>query len=108
MSTARIASAIRESATAKAGLRIAGRGTWLDAGRPVSANSTLSLNEERGVVSYVPGDLTLTVRAGTTLAEIADVTAQRDQWLPLDPYGWPDGTIGATLATASAGPLSSS
>lgn len=108
MSTARIASAIRESVATKTGLRIAGRGTWLDAGRPVGANNTLSLSEDRGVVSYVPGDLTLTVRAGTTLAEIADVTAQRDQWLPLDPYGWPDGTIGATLATASAGPLSSS
>jgi len=108
VSTAGIASAIRDCVAAKTGLRIAGRGTWLDAGRPVSANTTLSLNDERGVVSYVPGDLTLTVRAGTTLAEITDVTAQRDQWLPLDPFGWPDGTIGATLATASAGPLASS
>ena len=32
MSTARIASAIRDSVAAKTGLRIAGRGTWLDAG----------------------------------------------------------------------------
>ena len=108
MSTASVASAIRDSVASKSGLRISGRGTWLDAGRPVRAENTLSLNEERGVVSYVPGDLTLTIRAGTTLAEIADVTAQRDQWLPLDPYGWSDGTIGATLATASAGPLASS
>jgi len=108
VSNERVTSAIRDSIAAKSGLRIAGRGTWLDAGRPVRADNTLSLNEERGVVSYVPGDLTLTVRAGTSLAEIADVTAQRDQWLPLDPYGWPDGTIGATLATASAGPLASS
>ena len=108
MSTASVASAIRDSVASKSGLRISGRGTWLDAGRPVRAENTLPLNEDRGVVSYVPGDLTLTVRAGTTLAEIADVTAQRDQWLPLDPYGWSDGTIGATLATASAGPLASS
>jgi glycolate oxidase FAD binding subunit len=48
------------------------------------------------------------VRAGTTLAEIERVTLEHDQWLPLDPYGSSDGTIGATIATASAGPLASS
>jgi glycolate oxidase FAD binding subunit len=55
----------------------------------------------------VPGDLTLTVRAGTPLSEIERVTREHEQWLPLDPYGSSDGTIGATLATASAGPLAS-
>ena len=59
-------------------------------------------------MSYVPGDLTLTVRAGTSLSEIERVTREHDQWLPLDPYGSTDGTIGATIATASAGPLASS
>ena len=89
-------------------LRISGRGAWLDAGRPVRAKEALSLSDDTGVVSYVPGDLTLTVRAGTSLAEISDITRGHDQWLPLDPYGSPDGSIGATLATASAGPLASS
>jgi len=74
----------------------------------VHAHETLSLRDDRGVVSYVPGDLTLTVRAGTSLSEIEHVTREHEQWLPLDPYGTSDGTIGATLATASAGPLSSS
>ena len=87
-------------------LRIAGRSTWLEAGRPVRAVKTLSLRDDSGVVSYVPGDLTLTVRAGTPLSEIERVTREHDQWLPLDPYGPLDGTIGATIATASAGPLS--
>lgn len=59
-------------------------------------------------MSYVPGDLTLTVRAGTTLAELDQITGEHNQWLPLDPYGSSDGTIGATIATASAGPLASS
>lgn len=71
------------------------------------AGRTLSLRDDRGVVSYVPGDLTLTVRAGTPLSEIERVTGEHNQWLPLDPYGSSDGTIGATLATASAGPLAS-
>jgi len=108
VSTERVTSAIRDCLASGTALRISGRGTWLDAGRPVRASNALSLAEDAGVVSYVPGDLTLTVRAGTTLSEIASITSERDQWLPLDPYGAADSTIGATLATASAGPLASS
>ena len=74
----------------------------------MKANKTLSLRDDSGVVSYVPGDLTLTTRAGTTLAEIERITGEHDQWLPLDPFGSDEGTIGATMATASAGPLATS
>lgn len=108
MSTDAVVSAIKDSARTRSPLRIAGRSTWLDAGRPVRAEKTLSLHDDSGVVSYVPGDLTLTVRAGTPLSEIERVTREHGQWLPLDPYGSTDGTIGATVATASAGPLASS
>ena len=49
------------------------------------------------------------MQAGTTLQEIAHETAKHGQWLALDPYGSNDGidtgTIGATIATASQGPL---
>ena len=107
MSTDTIAAAIRESGVTRTPLRISGRSNWLDAGRPVRAGKDLSLRDDTGVVSYVPGDLTLTVRAGTTLSEIERATLEHDQWLPLDPYGSSDGTIGATIATASAGPLAS-
>ncbi len=108
MSTEAVVSAIRDSAGTHASFRISGRSTWLDAGRPVRADITLSLRDDSGVVSYVPGDLTLTVRAGTPLSEIERVTGEHAQWLPLDPYGSGEGTIGATIATASAGPLASS
>jgi glycolate oxidase FAD binding subunit len=108
VSTEAVASAVREGVANRAPLRISGRGNWLSAGRPVKAPKTLSLRDDSGVVSYVPGDLTLTVRAGTTLAEIERITADNDQWLPLDPFGTQDGTIGATIATASAGPLATS
>ena len=107
MSTETVAGAIRESRMARTPLRISGRSNWLDAGRPVRGGKDLSLRDDSGVVSYVPGDLTLTVRAGTTLGEIEHATLEHDQWLPLDPYGSTDGTIGATIATASAGPLAS-
>ena len=107
MSTEAIADAIKQSFASKTPLRITGGGGWLDAGRPVRAERTLSLREESGITSYVPADLTITVRAGTSLSQIAATTRERNQWLPLDPYGSPDGTIGATIATGSAGPLSS-
>jgi glycolate oxidase FAD binding subunit len=96
---------MRAAASARAPLRIVGSGTWLDAGRPVDAAERLPMRELSGIVEYVPGDLTLTARAGTTLAEIRHATARNGQWLALDPHGSDDGTIGATVATASAGPL---
>lgn len=107
MSTESISAAVKESFAAKRSLRIAGGGTWLDAGRPVRAAETVSLRGETGMRSYVPADLTITVGAGASLYEIGAATRERRQWLPLDPYGSDDGTIGATIATASAGPLSS-
>jgi glycolate oxidase FAD binding subunit len=86
-------------------LRIAGRSTWIDAGRPVNAERIASLAAHSGVVDYKPGDLTITVKSGTTLGELEQITAENNQWLPLDPYGSRDGTIGATIATGSFGPL---
>jgi glycolate oxidase FAD binding subunit len=87
-------------------VRIVGRGTWLEAGRPVEATRQLSLDRLTGIVDYTPGDLTLTARAGTTLAEIARATAEHGQWLALAPWGGDDGSLGATAATATAGPMS--
>jgi glycolate oxidase FAD binding subunit len=86
-------------------LRIAGRSHWMDAGRPVDATRIASVASHAGVVDYVPGDLTITVRGGTTLEQIRAVTDAEDQWFPLDPHGSNEGTIGATLATGSFGPL---
>jgi glycolate oxidase FAD binding subunit len=97
---------VRDAVQRGAALRIAGRGTWLDAGRPVSSSDTISTREHTGITEYVPGDLVLTARAGTPLGEIRDATAAHGQWLALNPYGTNEGTIGATIATGAAGPLS--
>ena len=106
-SVAAVRDLVLDAAKRGAPLRIAGRGTWLDAGRPVRASETLSTHELSGISEYVPGDLTLTARAGTTLAEIRDATRAHGQWLALDPAGSDDGTLGATMSTASYGPLRS-
>lgn len=97
--------AVRGALAAGAPLRVVARGTWLDAGRPVRAAAEISLARLSGVVAYTPGDLTITVLAGTTLAEIAEVTRAERQFLALDPVGGDAGSVGATVATASAGPL---
>ncbi|MGI9078404.1 MAG: FAD-binding oxidoreductase [Gemmatimonadaceae bacterium] len=86
-------------------IRIAGGGTWMDAGRPVRAERVLSVDGLNGVVNYVPGDFTITVGAGTELQHVASVSAEKGQWLPLHPFGAGMGTVGATIATGSSGPL---
>lgn len=99
---------VLDAASASTPLRISGRSTWIDAGRPVNATRIASLAAHSGVVDYVPGDLTITVKSGTTLGEIERITGEHSQWLPLDPFGSRDGTIGATIATGSFGPLAHS
>ena len=99
-----IAALVRDAAANSVPLRIVGCGTWLNAGRPVSATTRLSLAGDSGIVSYVPDDLTVTVRAGTTLRETAEVLAEHDQWIALDPRADGDVTVGATVATCSYGP----
>jgi len=104
-SAAELRDRIQEASARGTPLRIMGGGTWLDAGMPVHSVESISTQGLSGIVDYVPGDLTLTARAGTTLGEIRRETAKHNQWLALDPHGSDEGTLGATIATASAGPL---
>lgn len=97
---------IREARALGTPLRITGAGTWLDAGRSCEASHRLAIGHLEGITRYEPGDLTLTARAGTSLADIARATNAEGQWLTLDAHGSREGTLGATVATASAGPLS--
>jgi glycolate oxidase FAD binding subunit len=72
---------IRDAARDRTAVRIVGAGTWLDAGMPVAANDTISIRPLDGIVEYVPGDLTMTVRAGTTLGDIRRTAAAESLWL---------------------------
>ena len=105
-SVAEVRARVRDALSQGTRLRIVGGGTWMDANRPVQADGTLVTRDVSGIVEYEPGDLTLTARAGTTLDEIARITEAHGQWLTLDPHGdAARATIGATIATASYGPL---
>jgi glycolate oxidase FAD binding subunit len=101
-----LASLITESAAHHRALRLVGRGTWLDGGAPVASGAEpLRLDAFGGVIEYEPGDLTITVGAAMTIAELDAVTAANNQWCPLSPWGGDDGSVGATIATATPGPF---
>jgi glycolate oxidase FAD binding subunit len=86
-------------------LRIVGGGSWLRGGGPWAEATPLDVGHLRGVVEYTPGDLVITVMAGTTVAELAAITGEHLQMFALAPYGSPQATIGAVIATAAAAPL---
>ena len=70
-----------------------------------SNGSKLEVAAHEGIVSYEPGELVLTVRAGTRLTEIAATLAEHGQALQFEPPHL-DGaaTIGGTLACNASGP----
>jgi glycolate oxidase FAD binding subunit len=96
---------VRAAISSRTPIRIVGSGTWENGGAPVRAERRVTLAPHAAIVEYVPGDLTLTALAGTTLEELRSVTAANAQWLPLDPFGPTSGTIGGVVATGSWGPL---
>lgn len=83
-----------------------GGGTQLHLGNPPrSARLALHTGELRGVVEYEPGNLTVSVRAGTILQELQDLLGRENQFLPLDPPHAERATIGGLLATNASGPI---
>lgn len=101
-----LAALFTDAAAQQRALRLVGRGTWLAGGAPVSPNAeAVHLDAFSGIVEYEPGDLTITVGAATTIAELDAVTAANNQWCPLAPWGGDAGSVGATIATATAGPF---
>ncbi|HKY03437.1 MAG TPA: FAD-binding oxidoreductase [Blastocatellia bacterium] len=90
----------------KAAVVPSGLGSWLDCGNPVRrADAVVSLERLNRVIEYSPSDLTITVEAGLTLDELNRVAQDERQWLPLDPAGGRNATLGAVAACASSGPL---
>ncbi|HWA42800.1 MAG TPA: FAD-binding protein [Hypericibacter adhaerens] len=93
-------------------LEILGRGSKRDLGRPVEAQAVIDLSRLAGIRLYEPEELVLKAGAGTSMAEIEAVIAQRGQVLAFEPpdlaplYGGAagSGSIGGTIACNLAGP----
>lgn len=99
---------VHAAAAARTPLRIAGGDTKAFYGEP-TAGEALSTLGWSGIVSYEPTELVVTVRAGTALAELEAVLAERGQCFPFEPPHFaPGGTVGGMVAAGLTGPARAS
>ncbi|MGH7555363.1 MAG: FAD-binding protein [Longimicrobiales bacterium] len=81
-------------------LEIEGTGSLLAQLPPSPSCQRLSLCEHRGIVSYDPADLTVTVRAGTMLADLDCELERHGQECPIE---GPGRSVGGRVASALSG-----
>lgn len=99
-----------KAATAdRAPLRIRAGGTKDFYGNASAEGATLDPRPLRGIVTYEPTELVVTVRAGTPLAALEAELAEQGQMLPFEPphfdsEGADGATIGGAVASGLAGP----
>lgn len=127
-----LAEQVRTAAAEGARLRVAGGGTKAFATWDAAVHDTrdveaaaLPMGGYRGIVSYEPSELVVTVRAGTPLSELEGALAERGQCLPFEPPhfaragtaprspadcpprlapGIDSGTVGGMVAAGLSGP----
>jgi glycolate oxidase FAD binding subunit len=99
---AQVADAVRWALSAGESLEVLGSGSRRGLGRPLRTTHALDLSGLSGIVAYEPEELVLTARAGTPMALILPLLAERSQHLAFEP---PDGgTLGGVIACGLAGP----
>jgi glycolate oxidase FAD binding subunit len=82
-----------------------GGGTHLDWGRrPGDLAVVVSTRALNRIIRYEPGDLTVSVEAGISIAALNRELARQGQWLPVD-AATESSTIGGAVATNASGPL---
>lgn len=82
-----------------------GGGTRIGVGDPPARYDTaVDLTGLAGIVEHSPADLVCTVRAGTTLAELANALRASGQRWPVEAPLAERATVGGTIASAAAGP----
>lgn len=68
------------------------------------ADILLSFSQYTGIVEHNPGDMTITVKAGTSFQEIQTYLAPYKQKIPLDPFIPKHATIGGIVSANDSGP----
>ena len=83
-----------------------GGGTKLDWGTaPRAIDLMISTAKLTRILEHAPGDMTITVEAGVTIAQIQSALSPHRQRLALDPL-WPkDATVGGVIAANDSGAL---
>jgi glycolate oxidase FAD binding subunit len=72
---------------------------------PSSYDVALDMTRVRGIAHYDPGDLTISVNAGTPLAELAKILQEQNQFLPLAVPFFERATVGGAIAAGLDSPL---
>ncbi len=86
-------------------VNIAGAGSKRGFGGEMeSANILLSLEQYTGIVEHHAGDMTITVKAGTSFQEIQNYLKPFNQKIALDPFLPQQATIGGLIACNDSGP----
>lgn len=100
-----VASALAECNNERQTVQIGGNGTKTRWGGPVEpAHTRISTQKLNGVLEYEPRDLTISVGAGMTYAELTRVLDANKQMVPLEPPYAAGATIGGILASNQSGP----
>jgi glycolate oxidase FAD binding subunit len=96
--------AVKTAATEGRALRVRGGGTKDFYGQSLQGD-VLDTRAVSGIVAHEPSELVITVRGGTTLAEVEAALAGAGQILPFEPpHFGPGATIGGAVAAGLAGP----
>jgi glycolate oxidase FAD binding subunit len=110
-SSQEIVDTVRSHVEARRPLAIEGSGSKSGLGRPIDAETLLSVRGLSGIRSYQPDELVLTAWSGTPMREIWDALQEKRQHLAFEPaasalYGSGNeaGTIGGVLASNLSGP----
>jgi glycolate oxidase FAD binding subunit len=103
--TAELAAIIGAADRAREAIVLWGGGTRIGVGDPPARyDSAVDLTGLAGIVEHSPADLVCTVRAGTTLADLASALAESGQRWPVEAPSPERATVGGTIASAAAGP----
>ena len=83
-----------------------GGGTKLHLGnRPAAPAIAIRTSRLRGIVEYEPDNMSVSVLAGTPLAEVQALLATHRQFIPIDPPNPERATIGGLISCNASGPL---
>lgn len=99
---------VRAAAARQAPLRICGGGSK-DFHGSLPQGERLDTRAFHGITSYEPSELVVTVRAGTPLATLEALLAEKHQCLPFEPpHFGPGSTVGGMVAAGLSGPARAS
>lgn len=106
-----IRDAVRWALASREPLEVIGGGTKRDVGEPRQTAYALDLSADAGIIVYEPEELVLTVRPGTSMAELDEALGEAGQMLAFEPPrlgpllgSGTEPTFGGTFGSNLAGP----